>query len=136
MQAMIDGEKFQLAVTNILTNALKYSSLGTVDVDLVTRGEPALREQAGVRIRDRGIGMSPDQMARFFERFYRVNRSSDISGTGLGATIVQEIMTAHKGEIEMSSELGVGTMVVLWLDRLPDRDDEVVPRNSLHVGES
>lgn len=114
---MVDADQFRLAVTNILSNALKYSSAGPVEIDMTMRQTAPNRRQAGLRVRDRGIGMSPEQLSRLFERFYRANPVSGAPGTGLGSNIVRDIMTAHKGEVQVTSELGVGTVVTLWVDR-------------------
>jgi signal transduction histidine kinase len=73
------------------------------------------RLMAGMRVIDRGIGMTPDQQARIFERFYRADPSGNIPGTGLGMSLVKEIMDLHGGEIEIDSAPGVGTTVTLWL---------------------
>ncbi len=110
----VDADKFQRALSNVLSNALKYSPAGgevtlqTVDGEI--DGAPAI----GVRVSDQGIGMSPAQVARIFERFYRADPSGNIPGTGLGMSLVKEIMDLHGGRAEVSSEPGVGTTVTLW----------------------
>jgi signal transduction histidine kinase len=68
----------------------------------------------GIRITDHGIGMTPAQLARVFERFYRADSSGKFPGTGLGMSIVQEIITLHRGKIDIQSTPGVGTTVTLW----------------------
>jgi signal transduction histidine kinase len=117
VMVMVDAEQFRLAVTNILSNALKYSNTGPVEIGIAVRQVAPNRWQAGLRVRDRGIGMSGEQLSRLFERFYRANPVSGASGTGLGSNIVRDIMTAHKGEVQVVSELGMGTEVTLWVDR-------------------
>lgn len=112
---MIDPEKMQLAMNNLLTNAFKYSPNGGV-VSLAARLD---REGAVpfvvIDIQDRGMGMTPDQLARAFERFYRADASGNIPGTGLGLSMVKEIAELHNGKIELSSQAGEGTTASLWM---------------------
>ena len=74
----------------------------------------------GIRITDQGIGMTPEQLNRVFERFYRADASGRILGTGLGMSIVHEIVTLHGGRVELSSEPAVGTSVTLWLPKFQE----------------
>jgi signal transduction histidine kinase len=66
-------------------------------------------------VRDQGIGMTPEQLAHVCERFYRADASGNIPGTGLGMSIVKEIIERHRGEVQLDSTPGVGTEVTLWL---------------------
>ena len=59
--------------------------------------------------------MTPKQQARVFERFYRADTSGNIPGTGLGMSIVKEIVELHGGSLELASDFGVGTTVTMWL---------------------
>jgi signal transduction histidine kinase len=59
--------------------------------------------------------MRPDQLARIFERFYRADSSGRIPGTGLGMSIVKEILEFHHGDIHVTSSPGQGTTVTVWL---------------------
>ncbi len=111
----VDRQKMQQAVLNILSNAYKYSPQGG-DVRMRYRavsGPSGLRH--GVSVRDQGIGMTPDQVAHVCERFYRADASGNIPGTGLGMSIVKEIIERHRGEVQLDSTPGVGTEVTLWL---------------------
>ena len=110
----VDAGKALRALTNVLSNACKYSiegSIVTVDsLDGTLQDAPAI----GLRVTDHGIGMTPEQQARIFERFYRADPSGNIPGTGLGMSLVKEIVELHGGRIEISSEAGTGTVVTLW----------------------
>lgn len=114
----VDRQKMQQATLNVLSNAYKYSpGGGDVNVRLVERvvhGKPL----AGIEIQDHGIGLTPDQLTRVGERFYRADKSGNIPGTGLGVTIVKEIMALMGGQISLSSEAGQGTTFTLWLPKL------------------
>lgn len=111
----VDGEKFQQCVINLLSNAVKYSpDGGTIRLSAASRGEGAT-EMLGVRVADQGIGMTPEQVRRIFERFYRADSSGKIPGTGLGMSLVNEYMKIFGGDVEVISEPGQGTTVTLWL---------------------
>lgn len=70
-------------------------------------------EGVAVGIADNGIGMNPEQASRVGERFYRADASGKVSGTGLGMSIVKEIMALHQGSVHIDSTLGQGTSVTL-----------------------
>lgn len=111
----VDAEKFQQCLANILSNAVKYSPLGgEIRVSLAARSA-ASGEQVGVVVEDQGIGMSAEQIGHVFDRFYRADTSGVIPGTGLGMSLVKEIMDIFGGEVAISSEMEKGTQVVLWL---------------------
>lgn len=110
-----DGAKLTQAVLNVLSNASKYSPAGgNVSLQVTTRaGERG--PEIGIRVRDQGIGMSQEQLARIFERFFRANPGGVIPGTGLGMTLVKEFVELMGGEVVVESVLGEGTTVTLWL---------------------
>lgn len=113
-----DREKLSLAVTNVLSNAYKYSPEGgDITLDLVWRDRSG-RLECGIRVTDHGIGMTPQELEKLFDRFFRADTSGKIPGTGLGMTIVKEIVELHGGQVGVSSEHGVGTTVTLWLPSL------------------
>ena len=111
----IDPAKLQQAVINLLSNAYKYSpNGGAIDISVLTR-DGGGKAEIGIVVRDHGIGMTPEQTERVFERFFRADPSGNIPGTGLGMSLVKEIMDAHGGRVEVSSIYGDGTTVTLWL---------------------
>lgn len=93
-----DAEDLRTAISNILDNAIKYSG-GQIDVS-VEMDAPDDKHVA-VRVRDRGIGIPPDDLKRVFKRFYRVAGRSfaQVKGTGLGLFIVRSIARAHGGRV-------------------------------------
>jgi PAS domain S-box-containing protein len=112
-----DRRKILQAVENVLSNAFKYSpSGGEVDVTLCQRAHGD-HDGYSIDISDHGIGMSDETMARVCERFFRADSSGAILGTGLGMSIVKEIMELHGGTISMASSLGIGSTVSVWLPR-------------------
>ncbi len=111
----VDEVKLCQALANVLTNAYKYSPREQpIALSLAHRGKES-DAQVGLRVTDRGIGMTPEQQARLFERFFRADTSGNVPGTGLGMTIVKEIVELHGGVVEVRSEYQRGTEVTLWL---------------------
>jgi PAS domain S-box-containing protein len=111
----IDADKLEQALLNVLTNAYKYSPEGG-SIELSTHTcERAHGLAVGITVCDHGIGMTPEQASHIFERFYRADTSSTIHGTGLGMSLVQEIIAIHHGEVEIETRIGEGMSVTLWL---------------------
>jgi PAS domain S-box-containing protein len=111
----VDRGKITLALTNVLSNAYKYSPMGgEISLSLEYRARNGSK-QVGIVVADHGIGMSRAQLGHVFERFYRADPSGAIPGTGLGMSLVKEIIELHHGSVELQSELGQGTTVKLWL---------------------
>ena len=107
-----DPTLFRQAVSNLLSNALNYTSRGgRVCFRLNGRGDRGL----AVRVIDTGCGISAEHLPRIFDRLYRVDsaRSQHPNGAGLGLAIVKSIMTLHKGNVEAESTLGTGTSITL-----------------------
>lgn len=111
-----DSKKLTQAISNVLSNAYKYSHDGAIDIALI-RGETP--DQIGIRIEDHGIGLTAEQRERVCERFYRADASGKVPGTGLGMSIVKEIVELHGGTVQIDSEFGAGTTVTLWLPVAP-----------------
>jgi PAS domain S-box-containing protein len=119
IRVRVDRNKMRQAVGNVLANAYKYSpGGGEVKVDLVhDDGDAAM---VGIRVRDHGIGLTAEQLSRVGERFYRADASGNIPGTGLGVSIVKEIIELMGGRLAIASEPGQGTAVTLWLPVTPE----------------
>lgn len=116
-QVWVDRQKLQQALLNVLSNAYKYSPAGgDVTLRVITRVVQG-KELVGVEVTDRGIGLSPEQLARVGERFYRADKSGNIPGTGLGVAIVKEILELMGGSLGLTSVSQQGTTVTLWLPR-------------------
>jgi len=111
----LDPKKFAQAFTNVLSNAIKYAPGGGVIRIRAELAERDARACVALHVADPGIGMTPEQLARVFERFYRADASGSIPGTGLGMSLVREIVTLHRGDVTLASTPGVGTTVTLWL---------------------
>lgn len=110
---MGDADSLKRLLTNLLENALRYTEAGgRVFVSLDTAGR-----NARLVIKDTGIGIPTESLPKIFDRFYRVesSRSRAAGGSGLGLSIVRAIVDAHKGKIDVSSQVGVGTTFVVLL---------------------
>ncbi|MDX2242507.1 MAG: two-component system sensor histidine kinase RppB [Leptolyngbyaceae cyanobacterium bins.302] len=108
-----DYNQLSRLISNLITNALQYTPAGgTVTVTLEHDEQNAL-----VQVQDTGIGIAASDQARIFDRFYRVNsdRSRHTGGSGLGLAIAQAIAQAHHGHIQVRSELGNGSLFMVWL---------------------
>ena len=115
VSVMADASKIEQALINLLSNAFKYSPHGGEVSVSVREAQREGAAHAVISIRDQGIGMTPEQLSRAFERFYRADASGNIPGTGLGLNLVKEIAEIHGGTVELSSKAGVGTEASLWL---------------------
>jgi signal transduction histidine kinase len=116
-----DEGKLRQVMVNILSNAYKFSAVQQgVEVDLELQQENGAKVVC-IHVTDHGIGMTAEQLAQVFVRFYRADASGKVSGTGLGMSIVKEIVELHGGRIALQSSPGQGTRVSLWLPLLADK---------------
>ena len=113
-EVRIDANAYRQVMSNLLSNALKYSQRGTPILVSTCAMQKDGVQYLGVAIEDHGIGMSPVVLDKLGERFFRADPGGTVKGTGLGISVVQEIMTAHQGFIEFSSQPQVGTTVRIW----------------------
>lgn len=116
-QLWADCNKMNQVFDNLVSNAVKYSPEGgtiRVEIDQCAR-------HINARIIDQGIGMTPEQLERIFDKFYRVDSADTaIGGLGMGMSIVKAIIEGHGGAIRVESSLGQGTTVFI---SLPLTDD-------------
>jgi len=113
-QCRIDGEAFSRAIANLVANAIKYSP-DDREIGLTARRRD---DMLSIAVRDRGIGIDPEDLPHVFERFYRATRSGDgahVQGTGLGLTIVKETVERHGGTVRVDSTPGRGTVVEILI---------------------
>ncbi len=122
LPVIVEAEKIKQALCNILNNALKYSTDTPVEIQLKRRKKSGAT-QVGISIQDYGIGMDKTEVNQVFKRFWRANKSG-ASGTGLGMSLVKEIMDLHQGEISIKSSSGQGSTVTLWLPQATDIDHQ------------
>ena len=111
----VDIAKLEQAIKNCLSNAYKFSPKRGEVTMRVTEVTHDKQRKVLIAIEDQGIGMTPAQLERVFEKFYRADPSGIIPGTGLGMAIIKSIIEQHGGAIEIQSEYGKGTKVMLYL---------------------
>lgn len=108
----LDRARLEQVLENILSNSIKYSP-GGGDINIAGTTAP---EGFHLSVSDQGIGMTSEEVARVFDKFYRADSSNTaINGTGLGMTIVREIIDGHGGRVWVESNPGRGTSVHLVL---------------------
>ena len=109
----LDGDAIEQAVLNLLTNAMKYSG----DSRRIDLGLSRDDGNAVISVSDGGMGIRPSEQRRIFESFFRSDSPAveEIPGTGLGLTLVEHIVTAHGGFVELESAPGQGSTFTLHL---------------------
>jgi PAS domain S-box-containing protein len=129
---LADPRALDRALMNVLANAIKFSLPGG-EVELTGRRCSAVVE---IAVTDRGIGIGPEDQSRVFERFFRASSGEEraIPGSGLGLSIVKEIVESHGGQVRLESILGEGTTVTVRLppgvQAVDDRPVATAPRNT------
>ncbi|MEW9552516.1 chemotaxis protein CheB [Nonomuraea sp. NPDC050783] len=110
----VDAEMWEKTLSNLLSNALKYTWTGTVGVTL-----RALAQHAELVVRDTGVGIPAEELPHVFERFHRVRGAGGRSheGAGIGLALVQELVRIHHGRVRVTSHVGEGTTVTVWVPR-------------------
>lgn len=144
VDALVEGDKALLvtAISNLIANAVHYSP----EAMPVSISQKRINDDiVAIRVTDRGIGIAPEDQARVFERFFRVDkaRSRQTGGTGLGLAIVKHVVANHGGNIKLWSRLGTGSTFTIELpiyhepkpEKIPaatDNEHEKSPKADLH----
>ncbi|WP_145177499.1 ATP-binding protein [Rubripirellula lacrimiformis] len=112
-----DSTRLRQILTNLVSNALKFTDQGGVTLVVRTLGPAAAPDQLQIVVEDTGIGMTPEQMASVFEPFKQadVSTTRKYGGTGLGLSISKRLADALGGTIDIESEQNVGTQMILTL---------------------
>lgn len=119
----VDKYGIERVILNILTNSIKYTQEnGNIKIYV-----GFVYNDAYIKVIDNGTGIPEEDLPRIFERFYRVDkaRARELGGTGLGLAIAKEIIEQNNGSINIKSEFGKGTEVVI---RIPVKNREVVEK--------
>ncbi len=113
--ALADPDRLMQVLINLIHNAIKFTPIGgTITLSVERQRIPDVShpgQRLIVRVSDTGVGIPPDEIARIFERFYKVDkaRAGNEGGTGLGLAIAKHIIQAHGGEIWVESEFNAGS---------------------------
>ncbi|MDD2309871.1 MAG: HAMP domain-containing sensor histidine kinase [Desulfuromonadaceae bacterium] len=121
--AVLDVEKFQIIISNLLSNAIEYSTDGgAVEVSFSVGGDGCLH----VFVQDHGVGIASDDQLRIFDRFVQLETGTTRShlGQGLGLSITKSLVDLMQGSIELNSSLGEGTLFTVILPPCSILDDE------------
>ncbi|MBN2451828.1 MAG: GAF domain-containing sensor histidine kinase [Lentisphaeria bacterium] len=119
--ARFDRQGYQLVVSNLVSNAVKYTATGSVTVRLLPEDD----HRAVLEVRDTGIGIPRADLPSIFQEFFRASnvRGGDIKGTGVGLAGVREIVERFGGAIEMDSEEGRGSRFCVRIPRVSGGSD-------------
>ena len=110
-----DEARMRQVITNLLSNAAKFTPAGgEVTIEARPSGESAI-----VRVSDTGPGIPPEELPHLTERFYRGHGSEGVGGSGIGLAIVDELVRAHQGTIDIASQVGHGTQITIEIPREP-----------------
>lgn len=111
---LTDASKLEKIINNLLSNAIKFTTFGS---EVVFHLDHKLLEQQQLLIKviDKGKGISPGERERIFDRFYRSDNSRNTYGTGIGLSLVKELVTLMGGQIKLQSEVGKGSTFSLLL---------------------
>ncbi|MGN1330707.1 MAG: ATP-binding protein [Clostridia bacterium] len=118
-----DKAGIERVITNILTNAIKYTpENGEIKIYV-----GFVYNDAYIKVIDTGIGIPEEDIEKVFERFYRVDkaRTREMGGTGLGLSIAKEILEKNNSKINIKSKLGKGTEVVIRIPAKKDKKEDV-----------
>ncbi|MBM3524724.1 MAG: HAMP domain-containing histidine kinase, partial [Alphaproteobacteria bacterium] len=106
-----DDRLLDQVITNLLTNAVKYSGDSRrIELTLAIEGS-----RASLSVRDHGLGIPDDEQPKLFTRFYRASTARLLPGTGIGLSLVRDILTMHGGDISVDSAVGRGSTFVIRL---------------------
>ncbi|OLQ94324.1 histidine kinase [Vibrio ponticus] len=110
VEANFDSLRINQVIGNLLSNALKFTEKGKIEVDIIIDNQ-----QLTISVRDSGCGMTPTQLGNVFKPFVQANKgvSRRYGGTGLGMSISKNLIELMGGQIDISSELTIGTTVVI-----------------------
>ncbi len=125
--ALVDLRQITQVFNNLIGNALQYTSEGGRVIVSTSREEIDGRAWATVAVTDTGIGIPEEELPHIFERFFRgeESRKMQMSGTGLGLTIVKEIVGLHGGRVTVKSHVDAGSTFTVWLPLALNNDTGV-----------
>lgn len=110
---LADAAKMQQVLLNVISNAIKYSPAGSVIEIGASAAQLGGAPAVAFRVKDHGVGITPEQQTRVFDAFYRSGGNTGVIGSGLGLTIVKELIGLHNGSVQLESALGAGTQITL-----------------------
>ncbi len=128
-----DPEKLEIVLTNLLSNAFKYTpENGSIEVRAECIDDTVSEGYISISVKDSGTGIHEDELSHIFEPFYQAYKHRDIkaTGTGIGLSLVHELVKKHKGEIAVASAPGQGSVFTV---KLPFGENRNLPSESREV---
>jgi signal transduction histidine kinase len=115
LSVIADEKRLYQALTNVLSNAIKYTKEGTITLSLT-----GMSDRVELRVKDTGMGISSEDQKKLFAPFFRASGEGmgNITGTGLGMWITQQLIELMKGSIGVESIKGVGTHVIITMPKV------------------
>lgn len=128
-----DSEKIEKIIINLISNSIKHTkSGGKIIVELLQKSE-----SIEISVSDSGKGISESELSKIFDRFYMVENSEERqnNSSGIGLSLVKELVEFHKGKIEVTSKLGIGTKFLICLPKIYSQESEITKKNKLNISE-
>lgn len=115
MEALFDKEVVTVVLDNLISNAMKYTKSGSVDINCSQDGRAL-----AISVADSGMGISPEAIPHIFDRYYQERGPHQSAGTGIGLSLVKNLVALHHGTISVESEPGKGTVFTVTLPKGED----------------
>ena len=124
----VDRDMWEKILLNLLSNALKFTHEGGIEVELRPAGE-----WVELAVSDTGVGIPPEELPKMFDRFHRIQdaRGRTHEGTGIGLALVQELVKLHGGTIRVESVLNAGSRFTVSIPKRRDQPDSRRARNGV-----
>lgn len=142
LQMEFDKEKMNKVISNLISNAFKYTEDGQIDVsigisELLQNGDSSNR-QLCLKVTDSGVGIEKEYLEKIFERFFRIEKTekNTQSGTGVGLHLASEYVKLHGGEILVESVVGKGSVFTVLLPIQNSTYKELSSQDIIHSGDS
>jgi DNA-binding response OmpR family regulator/anti-sigma regulatory factor (Ser/Thr protein kinase) len=132
-----DPDKLEKIITNLLTNAFKFTHKGTITIKIreIYQQNATVSRKVEITVEDTGIGIAEEQLQQIFNPFHQVDSSHTRrnEGTGLGLALAKNLVTLYQGEIKVSSQIGKGSCFVVTLPvEKEELKDHVLVRGNLY----
>jgi signal transduction histidine kinase len=124
-----DRHRLEQVVVNLITNAIKYGNSQPIAINIYKDESSAV-----IEFKDKGIGISEDNLGKIFERFERAEDTKGISGLGLGLWIVKKILEGLGGTITVSSQLGIGSVFSVKIPLVKQDESSVQKILQINLG--
>ncbi len=131
-----DSEVITTIMANLLSNAAKYTELGSINVSVAADGHDGI----AISVSDTGCGMADDVLPHIFDRYYQVKGEHQASGTGIGLALVKALADLHEAQLSVESRKGIGSRFTLTLgigntypEALHKEDTSAAPRAAVPV---